>query len=36
MNYKKHHLKFIEEYESKCNEYRDINEEEMEKYFKKN
>ena len=34
MNYKNHHLKIIkEEYESKFNDYRDIDEEEMNNYI---
>ena len=37
MNYKNDQLKIIkEEYESKLNDYRDINEEEMENIYKKN
>ena len=37
MNYKNNHLKIIKEkYESKFNDYRDIDEEELEKYLNKN
>ena len=37
MKYKNHHLKIIkEEYESKFNDYRDIDEEEMNNYVNKN
>ena len=37
MKYKSEHLKIIkEEYENKCNDYRDIDEEEMEKIHQKN
>ena len=36
MNYKNHHLKFIkEEYESKLNDYRDLDENEMNDYINK-
>ena len=36
MKYKNHHLKIIKKgYESKFNNYRDIDEEEMEKYINK-
>ena len=37
MKYKNHHLKIIkEEYERKFNDYRDIDEEEMNNYVNKN
>ena len=36
MKYKNHHFKVIENlYESKLNDYRDIDEEEMKNYIKK-